>query len=86
VRAIIDGWSLFAEVWEMPLGRWSAKRQLYAAGQTVLLSRVGIKKSLRSTIAGGDQLKLSPTQKHWKLGSFFGAKSIIAVLQEDGER
>src|SRR5216684_969471 len=31
-----------------------------------------------STIAGSDQLELSPTQKDWKFGSFC-AKSIIAV-------
>jgi len=31
-----------------------------------------------STIAGSDQLELSPTQKDWKLGSFC-AKSIIAI-------
>jgi hypothetical protein len=43
VRAIIDGWSLFAEVWEMPLGGWSAIRTLRLKGSqsaAVVLSLV----------------------------------------------
>jgi|SRR5579872_2894854 len=55
------------------LDGWPATWKLYAAGQTVLLSCVAL------SIAGSDRLKSAVTRKHWKLGSFCGAKSIIAV-------
>ena len=37
MRAIIDGWSLFAEVWEMPLGGWSANLTLQDYGRVARL-------------------------------------------------
>src|SRR5207244_2603034 len=63
-----------------PDGRLMAAEVKTGTGFEAGFPSVGVEKlSFRSTIAGSDQLKLSPTQKHWKLGSFCGAKSIIAV-------